>query len=91
VSKPNRSKKMLVTIYDEDSGDVIKEIFSLKKSLLEVPDLFSSQNCMMRCHKSHLVNPRAIIGRRGDQLLLRLGEKVPLGGEYTESFTHLGG
>ena len=91
VSKPNRSKKMLVTIYDEDTGDVIKEIFSLKKSLLEVPDLFSEPKSMVRCHKSYLVNPRAIIGRRGDQLLLRFGVKVPLGAEYAESFTHLGG
>ena len=91
VSKPNRSKKILVTIYDEDSGEVIEETFSLKKSLREVPGMFSDPKSMVRCHKSYLVNPRAVIGRRGDQLLLRLGVEVPLGGEYAESFTHLGG
>ena len=85
---PNRSKKMLVTIYDEITGEVRTEEFSLKTSLLEVPDMFSNPNCMVRCHKSYLVNPRAVVGQRGDQLLLPLGEKVPLGGEYAESFTY---
>lgn len=82
---PRGQKKMLVSIYDEEKNQIIKEEFSLKSSLLEVPGLFSSPTCMIRCHQSHLVNPLVIIGQRGDQLLLPFGEKVPLGGEYADN------
>jgi len=88
TKSPIRGKKMIVTIYDEETDQVIKEEFSLKKSLREVPALFSDLKIMVRCHKSYLVNPRAIIGQKGDQLLLPYGEKVPLGAEFVEDIPY---
>jgi len=82
---PGKSKKMLVTIFNEDSGEVIEEEFSLKKSLLEVPELFSDPRSMVRCHKSHLVNPYVVKGQQGDKLLLPYEIKVPIGAEYIDN------
>lgn len=84
ITRLSKRKKIEVTIYDEATDQIYKEVFSLKKSLAEVPSLFSSPKAMVRCHKQYLVNPRAIIGQRGDRLLLPLGESVPLGGEFAD-------
>lgn len=85
---PNRSKKMEVTIFDEASGEVVREVFSLKKSLLEIPTLFSNPKVMVRCHKQYLINPRIIIGQHGDKLLLPLGITVPIGAEFADDIAY---
>ena len=77
-----KQKKVLVTIYDDHKKALIVEEFSIKKSLLEVPALFSSEKQMVRCHQSWLVNPRVIIGETKDQLILSQGLKIPLGDDY---------
>jgi len=84
---PNGQKKMIVTIYNEDWQNVMTEEFTLKTSLEKVPEMFSSPVSMVRCHKQHLVNPSAVVGRNSDHLLLPLGIKVPIGAEYEDNFS----
>ena len=82
---PNGQKKMSVTIYDEHKKALVVEEFSLKRSLLEIPTLFSSEKQMIRCHQSWFVNPRAIVGATKHKLILSQGVEVPLGDSYRES------
>jgi len=82
---PNGQKKIMVTVYDEFSNELIEEEFSIKSSLAEVPKLFSDPDKMIRCHQSWLVNPRIIIAQTRDDLILSSGLKIPLGGEYVEN------
>jgi len=82
---PHGQKKIMVTIYDEFSKELIEEEFSIKSSLTEVPKLFSSSDKMIRCHQSWLVNPRVIVAQTRDDLILSSGLKIPLGGEYVEN------
>jgi len=82
---PNGQKKILVTVYDEFSKELIEEEFSIKSSLTEVPKLFSASDKMIRCHQSWLVNPRIIVAQTRDDLILASGLKIPLGGEYVEN------
>ena len=79
---PLGQKKIMVSIYDESSKGLIEEEFSIKTSLTEVPNMFSSPDKMIRCHQSWLVNPRVIIGEAGRDLVLASGLKIPMGGEY---------
>ena len=82
---PQGQKKIVVSIYDEASKGLIEKEFSIKSSLGEVIELFSSPDKMIRCHQSWLVNPRVITGETRKDLILVSGLKIPLGGEYRDN------
>ena len=82
---PHGQKKIIVTIYDEANHKLINEQFSIKSSLGEVLELFSSPDKMVRCHQSWLVNPKVIIGDTKNDLVLLSGLKIPIGGEYRDN------
>jgi len=82
---PHGQKRIMVTIYDEFSNELIEEEFTVKNSLTEVPKLFSAPNKMIRCHQSWLVNPRVIVGETRKELILISGLQIPFGEKYTDS------
>jgi len=82
---PHGKKRIIVTVYDEFTHELIEEEFSIKNSLMEIPKMFSSSEKMIRCHQTWLVNPRVIIGETRNSLVLLSGLKIPFGGEYKDS------
>ena len=84
---PKGQKKIIVTSYDETKQTVIQEEFSIKSSLLEIPQMLNRENGLVRCHKGWLINPAQIIAYHvyEEELELQHGVRVPLGNVYRES------
>jgi len=81
---PKGKKRIVVTAYDEYTGTIESNEFSIKSSLTEVLDLFENKQDVIRCHQSWIVNPKFIRGFDvGKEVLIMANNlKVPLGDTY---------
>jgi len=81
---PKGKKKISVTAYDEATGEVETDEFSIKSSLAEVLELFQNELDVVRCHQSWIVNPKFIRGFdvNKEELILVNNIKIPLGDTY---------
>ena len=81
---PRGKKRIVVTAYDESTGNLSKDEFSIKSSLAEVLELFQNKQDVVRCHQSWIVNPKFIRGFdvNKEELILVNNVKIPLGDTY---------
>ena len=81
---PHGRKKIMVTAYDEITGNISTNVFSIKSSLTEVLELFQNSQDIIRCHQSFLVNPNFIRGLdvNKEELILVNNIKIPIGETY---------
>ncbi|MCL1990206.1 MAG: response regulator [Defluviitaleaceae bacterium] len=81
---PKGKKRIVVTAYDETTGDLATDEFSIKSSLAEVLELFLNDQDVVRCHQSWIVNPKYIRGFdvNKEELILVNNIKIPLGDTY---------
>jgi len=81
---PKGKKKIVVTAYDESTGEYSTDEFSIKSSLAEVLELFQNSKDVVRCHQSWIVNPKFIRGFdvNKEEIILINNIKIPLGDTY---------
>lgn len=81
---PKGKKRIVVTAYDETSGQLEDDEFSIKSSLAEVLEVFENEQDVVRCHQSWIVNPKFIRGFdvNKEELVLVNNIKIPLGDTY---------
>lgn len=81
---PRGKKRITVTAFDESTGSLVTDEFSIKSSLSEVLSLFENDQDVVRCHQSWIVNPKFIRGFdvNKEELVLVNNIKIPLGDTY---------
>ena len=86
AERPKRSSNnrcIIITAYDHGTGEVVETELPLRGSIMELVDKFRHKKTLLRCHQSHLVNPRHIdkIDWRHSKVILTTGRELPIGGE----------
>jgi len=86
AERPKRSSNnrcIIITAYDHGADAVIETELPLRGSIMELVDKFRHKKTLLRCHQSHLVNPRHIdkIDWRHSKVILTTGRELPIGGE----------
>jgi len=85
AERPKRSSNnrcIIITAYDHGTGEVIETELPLRGSIMELVDKFRHKKTLLRCHQSHLVNPRHIdrVDWRHGKVILTTGRELPIGG-----------
>ena len=81
--RPQNNRCVVITAYDRQKGEITETELPLRGSIMEIVDKFKHKKTLLRCHQSHLVNPRYIdrIDWRKNKIILTTGRELPIGGE----------
>ena len=81
--RPNNNRCIIITAYDRERKEIVETEVPLRGSIMELVEKFKHKKTLLRCHQSHLVNPRYIdkIDWRNNKVILTTGRELPIGGE----------